>query len=250
MKLISWLLFFEIAFLGFQSWGRVFDLNQERFSSYLFFNAAQGSLKDSPWVLESSATSTDNSYSTALGGILGGEFGFTYKVETMAWRFGFEIIKPQKLKAISATQSGSTVYQLDSDVTGYAPKIGLELSAWRNNSQRVFIFAYVGSANISLKNEYSSLTIAPNVDHAVEMTGTGNLIGGGFGYEIAAFDTTSFVLETAYRSLKVGDFKYSKDVTTFSGAVTSGSTVLKTDGEKRSVDLSGLYVTLGFRFWL
>lgn len=238
-------------FLSSETFARVLDLNQEKFSSYLFFNEAQANLKDSPWINESTATASDNSYSTSLGGVMGGEFGFTYKVQTVAWRFGFEIIKPQKLKSINASLSGTTLYQIDSDVTGYAPKIGLEISPWRTPRQRVFIFGYYGSATIMLKNEYTNVTISPTADHTVEMSGSGTLAGGGLGYEIGMLDTTSFVLEAAYRSLKISEFKYTKNVTTFSGAVTSGATAYLIDGTtKRSVDLSGFYVTVGFRFWL
>ena len=225
---------------------RVFGLNQQQFGSYFLISGSQAPIKDSPWVMESTADASSKSYGTTTGG----EFGFTYATKFLSWRFGFEVIKPTKLSAIAATQAGTTVYQIASDITGYAPKLGIEITPWSNNKQKVFIFSYVGTASVSIKNDYSTLTIAPNIDHSVEMAGSGNLLGAGLGYELHAFDTTSLILEVGYRILKIDNFKYSKDVTTFAGAVTAGQSVLKTDGSNRSVDFGGSYVTLGLRFWI
>lgn len=229
---------------------RVFDFPKENFSSYLFLNGSSPPLKESVWELESSATSTDKSYTT----VTGGEFGFSYTTRVIGWRFGFEILKPAKMNEVSAIQNGATLYNISSDITGYAPKIGLEITPWMTPKQKAFIFGYVGTATLTLKNNYTSLTIAPNADHTVEMTGTGSLTGGGIGYEVHFFDTTTFLLEAAYRSLKVDELTYSKAVTTFSGpgegSVVPGQAVLKTDGTKRAIDYSGPYLTVGLRFWL
>ncbi|MBL7671348.1 MAG: hypothetical protein JNM39_12765 [Bdellovibrionaceae bacterium] len=235
---------------GIEAQARVFNLPQEQFSSYLLVNGSSAPLADSPWVLESAATGTSKSYST----VTGGEFGFIFTSRMIGWRFGFEIFKPAKLNDIEATQGGATVYNVSSDMTGYAPKLGIEITPWITPRQKAFLFGYVGTASLTLKNDYTSLTIAPNSDHTVEMTGTGSLTGGGVGYEIHFFDTTTFLLEAAYRTLKIDELTYSKAVTTFSspgeGSVVPGQPVLKTDGTKRTIDFSGPYVTVGLRFWL
>lgn len=157
---------------------RVFKFDTETFASYFIVNGATTALSDSPWVLESAATASDKSYST----VTGGEFGFTYKSKVVSWRFGFEILKPPKLSEVTASQDGTAVYSLASEITGYAPKIGLEISPWSRGNQRTFLFGFFGTASMSVKNSYTGLTIAPNVDHSVEMAGTGSLTGGGVGY--------------------------------------------------------------------
>lgn len=233
-------------FFSESSEARVFGLTQQQFASYFKVNASQSPLRDSPWVLESAADASSTKYGTTTGG----EFGFTLAGALLNWNFGFEIIKPTKLSGIQATQAGTQVYQIDSDITGYAPKAGFEITPWSNPTQKVFVFSYVGTASITMKNDYTSLTIAPNVDHSVEMSGTGNLVGAGMGYEAHFFDTTSFVIELGYRALKIDNFKYTKSVTTFSGAVTAGQAARQTDGSLRSLDLGGTYINLGLRFWL
>lgn len=240
------ILSFIILVSSENTWARVFGLNQQEFGSYFAVNGSQAPIADSPWVRESAADASSTKYGTTTGG----EFGFTYAGKYLNWNFGFEILKPTKLTGISATQSGTTVYKIDSDITGYAPKAGIEITPWSNPTQKIFIFGYVGSANVTVKNDYTALTIAPNVDHSVEMSGTGNMLGAGMGWEIHFFDTTSLMIQLGYRSLTVDNFKYTKSVTTFSGAVTAGQSVLKTDGSLRSLDFGGTYATLGLRFWI
>ncbi len=63
-------------------------------------------------------------------------------------------------------------------------------------------------------------------------------------------DTTTVVVEFGYRQLKVDNLKYSKDVTTFSGAKSSGDAVVTSSGEKRELDFSGGFISLGFRFYM
>ena len=230
-----------------QAQARVFNLAKEKFASYLFFNGSQpANLKDTPWVLESTSTSSDKTYST----VTGGEFGFTYATGFVSWRFAFEIFKPSKLSEISAIKNSAAIYTVSSDITGYAPKLGFEITPWMKDNYKIFAFGYIGTTSVTLKNDYTNVTIAPSANHTVEMAGTGNLLGGGIGYETSFFDTTSFIMEAGYRALTVDQLTYSKAVTTFNGAVTVGQTVLKTDGGKRSIDLSGAYATIGFRFWL
>lgn len=240
-------LFFVLSFILFSdlTWARVFGLKQQKFASYFLISASQPPVNDSPWVLESTADASSKSYTT----ITGGEFGFTYATAVLSWRFGFEIIKPSKLSEISATQAGAEVYQVASDITGYAPKIGLEYSPWVTDSQKIFVYAGVGTASVTLKNDYSSMTIAPNTDHSVQMSGTGNLLETSVGYEGHFFDTTALLVQMGYRSLTIDNFKYSADVTTFSNT-TAGQPVLKTDGTNRSVDFSGAFISLGLRFWI
>jgi hypothetical protein len=50
--------------------------------------------------------------------------------------------------------------------------------------------------------------------------------------------------------MKIDNLKYSKDVTTFSGAKTAGDSVLDANGDKRILDFTGGYITIGFRFYM
>lgn len=87
-------------------------------------------------------------------------------------------------------------------------------------------------------------------DHSVNAKGGGAVYGGTLGVESHLTDTTTYIFEFGYRQMKINNFKYSKDVTTFSGAVAAGDPVLDANGEARILDFTGGYVSLGFRFYL
>jgi len=60
-------------------------------------------------------------------------------------RFGFEIFKPSALKSVPANNGTSDIYTLNSDITAYAPKLGLEINLQKTTTYRSFITAFVGS---------------------------------------------------------------------------------------------------------
>lgn len=228
------------------SQARVFNMSANKLGSYLFVNYGTQGPKDSLWAQESSATTSSKNF----GAMTGGEFGLTYMTKRVAWRFGFEVFKPAKLSEILAQNGSTDLYSITSDVTGYAPKVGLEIIPWMTNTQKMYVFAYAGSASFTVKNDYTNVTIAPNADHSLEMIGSGSLTGGGLGYEALFFDTTTFVFEVGMRSLKISQFKAKTAVTTFNGSLAAGDPILKTDGTNRDLNLSGAYVTVGLRFWI
>lgn len=239
------LLFFIFLVTGAEA--RVFKMGNEEFSSYFLVTYGPSLVKDSAFLNESSATAYDKSSTVNTSG----EFGFTYAVGAIGWRIGFEMIKPTVLADVSATNAGgTTLYQLKSESSVYAPKLGLELYLWRRETKRIFIFGYSGTASLALKNDYTSVTIAPSATHSAEMKGAANLAGGGIGYEGLMFDTTTFIFELGYRTLTFPSMTYTKAVTTFSGAKVIGDPVLDTLGAARSMSYTGYYGTIGFRFWL
>ncbi len=229
------------------SQARVFSFDKEAFAGYFLITGGMSTVKDQAFANESSATSYGSEVKTNTGG----EIGFSYITGRAAWRFGFEIIKPNTLSGVSAQASGSEVYQLKSDINSYIPKLGIELIVFQRPSVRLAIFGFAGTASLSLKNDYTSLTVSPNSDFSVEAKSATNLMGGGFLGEFHMMDTTTFLLEASYRDLKFKDIKYSKNVTSgFNGAITAGDPMVDTSGNKRSIDLSGPYLSVGFRFWL
>lgn len=220
---------------------RVFDINQEKFASYFLATGGPSAVKQAAFINEVNAAYT---YDKEVGNNYTGEFGFLYSTPHASLRFGFEIFKPFALTEVVAQNAGVDVYTLKSDITGYAPKLGLELNLYKSKYYRAFLLGYVGSASVSYKNEYTT--------HTEEAKSSATLSGGSLGFEGLLTDTTTFILEGGYRSLNFLELNYANNVTTgIDGAAHAiGDPVLDINGDKRSLNFSGMYLSVGFRFYL
>jgi len=222
-------------------------MGNEEFAGYFLLTGGTSLVKSAALDKESAA----DAYSSEASLNTGGEFGFAYTTGREGWRFGFEVIKPSALSGVSATQGGAEIYQVKSDVSVYAPKVGLEFLVKQTPTGRVILFGYVGSGSLSLKNDYTLVTIAPNANFSIEGKGAANLMGGGLAGEFHMMDTTTVIVEVGYRSLSFSEINYSKDVAAgFNGAIVSGARMVGTDGLDRKLDFTGAYASVGFRFWM
>lgn len=230
---------------------RVFNINKETSAAY-FLVSAGGSQVGTAAVDGESGTNV--SFSGGSNYNYSGEFGFLYSRPLASLRFGFEIFKPMALES-TANNGTSDLYSVKGDILGYIPKLSLEVNVHGTPTYRSFVAVTVGSANITMKNNYV-LTAAgqaafPGVaDHEAESKGSGTLLSASLGYEGILSDTTTVVVEFGYRQLKIDNLKYSKDVTTFSGSKTSGDALLDSSGNQRELDFSGGFIALGFRFFM
>lgn len=231
---------------------RVFNINKETFAAY--FGVGAGGSQVGTGALDNEASSSVT-YSGTVNYNYTGEFGFIYSRPAASLRFGFEVLKPTNLEGSSAENAGTELYSANSEILGYAPKIALELNLHGNNTSRSFVSVGVGTASITLKNDYT-LTAAgqaayPGVaDHGIEAKGSATMINASLGYEGLLTDTTTIVVEFGYRQLNIDNLEYTKSVTTFKGPVSSGDKVTDISGGSRDLNLSGGYITLGFRFYL
>ncbi|MEN0060222.1 MAG: hypothetical protein AAGB31_15395 [Bdellovibrio sp.] len=230
---------------------RVFNINKETFAAY-FLMTAGGSQIGTAAV--DGEAGTGLTYSNGVNYNYTGEFGFLYSRPAASLRFGFEILKPVNLES-TAKNSSSSLYSAEGEILGYVPKVALELNLHGSNTYRSFFAATVGAAQVTLKNNYTLTTAGqaayPSVsNHEVEGKGSSTLLSASLGYEGIMSDTTTILVEFGYRQLKFDSLKYTKDVTTFSGAKASGDTMVKSTGENRELDFSGGFISIGFRFYL
>lgn len=225
---------------------RVFDMGRERFASYLLFTGGNSAIQDQPYKLESSAVSTD----TKIAQNLSGEFGFVYANKTLTLRFGFELMKPAKTLAVASDAGGGALYSVQSDVSGYYPKLGLEVNFKTMPTWRVFLFGAAGQTSVSVTNTYTAVTIAPSADFTTKYKGSATTWEAGLGSELFAFDTTTLVLMAGYRKMNADKLTYAEAVTEFNGARAAGDPVLMTDGTNRGIDFTGMFLGLGFRWYL
>ncbi|MGZ3770886.1 MAG: hypothetical protein ACXVCP_12230 [Bdellovibrio sp.] len=243
---VSFLLLFSSA-----ASARVFNVSSESFAAY-FLATGGGSPLGTSAVQGESGTNINFSGGTNYN--YTGEFGFVYSTPYLGFRFGFEIIKPFALDS-TANNGTSDLYSVTSSLVGYAPKLGVDFNIHRANTSRSFFSAAIGSASVTMKNEYK-LTAAgqsafPGVtDHTAESKGDGTLLEASLGYEGLLADTTTFLVEFGYRQLKINNLKYVKDVTTFTGSKVNGDNVLNSSGVQRTLDFSGAFISIGFRFYM
>lgn len=241
-----------IVLTGALAQARVFNINNESFAAYFLASGGGSQLGTSAVQGESGSNIT---FSGGTNYQYTGEFGFVYSRPYVSVRFGLEILKPPMLES-TANDGTSDLYSVSSTALGYTPKLSLDFNIYRTNSNRSFISASVGSASVTLKNDYI-LTSAgqaafPSVaDHGTESKGSSTSYTASLGYEGLMTDTTTYLVEFGYRLLKIDNLKYTKDVTTFSGSKVSGDDVPpNSDGTQRSLDFSGGFIAIGFRFYM
>lgn len=224
---------------------RVFDMNRETFASFFSGSYGPSVIANSANKDESTATTFNDSVTTNTGG----EFGFLYTSKFVGWRFGFEVLKPTAISP-TASDGATDLYKVKSDLLVYIPKLGIDISLYGKGNTKYYFGGYAGTASITMTNTYSLVTAAPPGDHIVIAKGSTNLMGGHLGLETLMADTTTFYLEVGYRVLKFSELKYSTDVTTFSGAFLTGDIVKDINSTNRTIDFTGYYGTVGFRFYL
>lgn len=229
---------------------RVFDISKDSMAPYFLFTGGSSAVGKSAYENEASGVDVSGN----VGYNYSGEFGFMYSRKLVNLRFGFEILKPQKLDNISGTNSsGTQLYTETSDILAYAPKLSVDINLHGTNEFRSFVSLSAGYGSVTLKNSYSYTAAGsaayPGVDSSIEAKGTATLLAASLGYEGVLSDTTTYVFEFGYRSLKFDSLEYSKAFTTMTGAVSSGDPVMN-GASKRSLDLSGGFLSLGFRFYL
>lgn len=240
------LLIFILTFSCISAQARVFNMSEGHFAGYFHGTYWSSSIKNS--FLEQESTSTAHSKGFTVN--TGGEFGFLYKSNSVSWLFGFELIKPTKISG-QATTGANVDYRYSSDISVFAPKVGLEIVLYEEQNFKLLMNGAVGTATLTTKTEYSALTIAPSTDFTVQGKGSDNLLSLGVGGEWHMADNTTFYIQTNYRELKFNKIKYAEAVAdSFQGAQPSGATITKIDGSNRKLSLTGIYASIGFRFWL
>lgn len=229
---------------------RVFNLGGESFAGY--FSVGGGSSIGTSAVDNESGPGI--SFSKKSEYAYSGEFGVLYTASRLGFRVGIEILKPQLAEGNASDGSGD-LYSYSSEVMAYAPKLGLEINLDQTSQSRSFISIAGSFVDVTMKNDYV-LTAAGQTaytgvySHATESKGSATSLSASLGYEGVFTDTTTLVFEMGYRQLNVNNFKYSKSVTTFSGAKNSGDAVVDSDGKARALNMGGFFLALGFRFYL
>jgi hypothetical protein len=244
-------LLFSLLLFPLMGEARVFDFNRETFAAYFMGTAGTSAMGTSAVKGESGSTIA---FSDESKTIYSGEFGFLYSLPQVSFRFGFEYLSPASIKDASANNGTSDLYTVNSVTQAYIPKLTVEINVRGAGDARSFVGITAGSANFTLKNDYT-LTAAgsalwPGMDTSAEGKGTGTLMALSLGHEGLLSDTTTYAFEFGYRYLKIDNMEYSSNANVFGTSHSSGDAMKTQAGSARDIDLSGIYLGLSFRFYL
>jgi hypothetical protein len=228
---------------------RVFTMSKESFAPYLRGTYMPMSMTDGVY---SGALGSGSSAETKMKYDASGEFGVVYGNPNVSVRLGVEYLMVPRVSENAANTSGTALYSIDSQTTVLTPKLALEfnLKTWQEG--RLFFMAGAGYANLSSKNSYA-FTGASTYglsDFSESLKATTIMEEASFGFEGLMSDATTFAFELGYRNLKFDKIKYSNSDTGFGGAFSSGDTAMNTDGSKRTLNLSNVFIGISLRFWL
>ncbi|MBX2994495.1 MAG: hypothetical protein KF681_06730 [Bdellovibrionaceae bacterium] len=246
--------FFILAF-GLSAEARVFQIGEESFAAYLRGQYGLAGQKDEPFAPASGAGSKfSDEYKTNMSY----EFGFVYATPKVSLRIGFEFLKPADLKDMKGTDSGggTEYYSVSNNISGFIPKVGVELNFKQWAQSRLFASANYGMATVTVQNSYTFTPAGvtayptPGADFREEIKGDGSLVEGSLGFETLLSDSTTIVLDAGYRTLEVGSFKHNVDSKGFQGNVSKGDTAKNTNGSDRTLNLNGGFVGLMIRVWI
>lgn len=247
---MRWIFVFLIGGFGSFAQARVFDINTEKFAAYLGGSYGPTSIGKAAF---ENASANGETYDSGLATIYSGEFGFIYSSRYLNVRFGIEVIRPPTTGVIATNAAGTTLYNLNSDMTVITPKIGFEFNLKQWKESRVFANVNYGSANLGLNNNYifpAGGPLSPKTDYTEEGRSTAALIEGSLGWEILMFDTTTLVLSAGYRQLNFAKLTHNRDVSTLQGDKVKGDAMLNVDGTERAINMTGYFAGLAFRFWV
>ena len=247
-------LFCLLGLLGNPAKARVFDMGQEHFAAYLRGQYGLAQQKDNPFAPSSGAgTSFSDEYKTNMAY----EFGFVYAGQFANLRIGFEFLKPADLRGVKGTSSGGAeYYSVTNNISGFAPKVGLEFNLKQWPQSRIFANVDYGIASMTVQNSYTFTTAGatqyptPGADFREEIKGDGNLIEGAIGFETLLSDSTTIVFDAGYRMLEINSFKHNVDANTFQGTVSKGDTAKNTNGSDRTLSMSGGFASVMIRIWI
>jgi hypothetical protein len=251
MKLKLALLLLSCGLIGSVAQARVFNMAKESFAPYLRGTYTPLSMTDGVY---SDALGANSTAETKMKYDAAGEFGFIYGTPYLNMRFGLEYLMIPRVSENAVNSSGTALYAIDSQATVLTPKLDFEIPLRSWQTARLFLMFGGGYANLSSKTSYAFTSTGTTqyslADFSESMKASTFMGETAVGFEGLMSDTTTYAFELGYRYMNFTSMKYSGSTTGFQGAVGTGDTALNSDGSKRTLNLSNIFVGFSFRFWL
>lgn len=234
---------------------RVFSFKNEGIASFLHGTYGPSMLAQQPYASSSGVdTSFDKKFSYNASGEMGLLWVFS---EQIALRLGIEAIQgyPTVKETVGSNPSGQQRMSVNSSVFAIHPNAALEYYISTKNSYRIFGYAGAGYALVTMQNNYTMTAQGTSdlggiTDYGEQSKATAISMIAGSGIEVHFSDTTTFLFDLNYRYLPVRNLTYKNSATGTQGSFVNGQPVLNDNGSNRSIDLSGVSVGIGFRFYI
>lgn len=249
------LFFFFVIFASVTVEARVFNYKDASLAAFIRGTGGTSGVNQDPFANSSGVdTSVSGKISYAYSGELGAVIGLG---DSMNLRIGAEGIQHHPLKeAKGSSPTDVERFTMESSVFVFNPNLTLEFFAAHSGSLRYYGSVGVGYAMIDVENRY---TMSPTNDLSVNTDFNEKMYATSTSYQVAAgletlfVDNVTFAADVGYRYLKAASLKYRGDVNNFvaaPGTALKDAEVLNHDGSARSLDLSGFFVGVAFRFYL
>lgn len=252
-------LFILFIFLSFQAEARVFQFKSEGVAAYFAGGAGDATTVGTTPFSKISGSDTKYNSDAKPSYTQSFEFGFLMTVkESLTFKFGAELFKvPTNSKVIGYRADGVTKrFDLVSEVSVFNPHLTIEYNFSPAPQNRLFGFAGVGYGQLTSKHTYTfapeGLTDFTNVTSDYASIIKANFINYqlGMGYETLFTDNVTFYSLFSYRFMDVLSASYSYDGESINGAAVSGASAIDNDSQALRLSMGGLYIGLGFRFYI
>ena len=234
-------------FLGTSLQAKVFNISQQNIATYLRGSYASSSVGSDAFAKSSGAGTI---FSKKVANQASGEFGLFTSSGPLGLRLALEMLQPERIQgAIGSNTSGGSL-ELDSVISSQIYKLGVEYSWFLSPESKYWMAVSVGQAKVGLRNTYRNVVgyaVTDFVENSQETLIMGEIQ---FGYEHRFSADTTLMMDIGFRSMKAQRLRYTSDANSFLGAVTTGAAVANNDGSARTIDMSGVYVGMGLRFYI
>lgn len=255
MKTFGFLVFFAVTlFVSESVIARTFSFSNEKYAAY--FRGTVGSSAIQKTAFENSGGEgaiVDDQANYNFSG----EFGLAITFSKASIRIGVEGLAPSSLQDVPAKNAaGDELYTMRSESAILNPKLSFDIHLRQWTTSRLYMTMGASYPKISMQNAYTLTEdgnaaypgVANYFEEGIEQT---TAYEGGFGFETLMTDTTTFTIEAGYRRMIFENMKHNRNITNFAGEVISKKDpVLNTDGTARTLDFSGPYVGIAFRFYI
>lgn len=249
--MIQKLILIAMIMSGGLAQARVFNMAKESFAPYLRGTYMPVAMTDGVY---SGALGASSTAETQMKYDASGEFGVTYGNPHLKMRLGVEYLMIPRMSENANNASGTALYGIDSQSTVLTPKLDFEITLKTWQEGRLFLLLGGGYANLSSKTSYAftgaGTTQYSLADFSESMKASTIMEEASLGFEGLMSDSTTYAFEAGYRNLNFDKLSYSSSGTNFQGAFNSGDTAMNTDGSKRALNLSNLFIGVSLRFWI
>lgn len=253
---MNWVKYFFFIWVGcvwsLGAQARVFDFKSEHMATYFRGSYGPSQVGDGAFALSSGTT---NTFDRKVQSNYSGEFGILFSLSRFNLRIGAELLSPREISDVVGTSAaGVEQFSLDTKILALIPHAALEFALLQSNTAKLLVGGGLGAASVSLDNTYkmtaagtASSGLSDFTESSKGLTYMGQIYGA---VEFLLSDNVTTVLDVGYRYFYLKKLTYTRDGSSYAGTQVKDNEVVNMDGARRSLDLGGYFVGLGFRFYL